>query len=77
MYPFYFNKFLTVTSQTLLPSPEISRSLLIAKDPNASLNLRISCRIILSSRSDTVFGVPLLNLCLSTTCVESIDLTAY
>ena len=62
--------------QTLAPSPETNRSLLIANDPNYSHNLRISCEIILSLLSDTFFSLPLLNLLLSTTCVESIDLTA-
>ena len=76
MYPFTFNKFIIVSSQTLLLSPETSRSLLIANDPNSCLNLHISRKIILPSLSDTFFGQPLLNLCLSATCVESTDLTA-
>ena len=60
----------------LLLSPETNRNLSLAKDPNSSLNLCISRKIILSSPSNAFFGLELLNLRLSTTCVESIDLTA-
>ena len=76
LYPFFFNKFLTVSSQTLLPSPKTNRRLLIPDDPRSSFNLRISRKRILSSLRDTFFCLPLLNLRLSKTCVESIDLTA-
>ena len=72
----FFNKVLTVSSQTLLPSPETNRRLQIANDSDSSLNLHISCKIILSTLSDTFFGLPLLNLRLSKTCTESIYLTA-
>ena len=52
LHPLFFNKFLTVSSQALLPSPETNRSLLVANNPNSSLNLRISCKIFFSSLSD-------------------------
>ena len=76
LYPFFFNKFLKVSSQTLLSSPETSHNPLIAIDLNCSLNLCISHKIIIFSLKDTFFGLSLLNLRLSTTCVKSIDLTA-
>ena len=54
---YFYDKFLTVSLQTLLPSPEINRSLLTASNPKSSLNLRVFCKIIISSLSDTFFGV--------------------
>ena len=76
LYPFFLNNFLTVSSQTLLPSPETNRSLLIGNDPNSSLNLHISRKIILSYLSDAFFDLALSHLRLSTTCIESVDFTA-
>ena len=76
LYPLFLNRFITISSKTLLPIPETNHSLLIANDLNSSLNLRVSCKTILSSISNTFFGLPLLHLRLSTTSVESIDLTA-